>query len=127
MSRGCVVARQSEEATAGVASSPTHKAVMMTPKHYYHTPLKPMSTRACCPVCHQTVYSRAGIHPQCAVVQSDPPRPKAKKNAAPDHADQAVTPAVEPGNNVVVEPAAVEKARASSRPILPKLAGVSGT
>ena len=46
----------------------------MNPKHF-HTPV---STRARCPVCHEAVYSRAGIHPQCAVRQSDPPRPKAK-------------------------------------------------
>ncbi len=45
---------------------------------YYHTPPPPASTRVRCPVCHQEVYSRAGIHPQCAVRQSDPPRPKNK-------------------------------------------------
>ena len=44
----------------------------MTPKHL-HTP---HSTRLRCPVCHQAVYSRAGIHPQCAMLQADPPRPK---------------------------------------------------
>jgi hypothetical protein len=49
----------------------------MTPK-YYHTPLKTPSTRALCPVCREAVYSRAGIHPQCAVKQCDPPRPKNK-------------------------------------------------
>jgi hypothetical protein len=37
------------------------------------------STRARCPVCHETVYSRAGIHPQCAVRQSDPPKAKSVK------------------------------------------------
>jgi hypothetical protein len=46
----------------------------MNPKHL-HTPL---STRARCPVCHEAVYSRAGIHPQCAVRQADPPRSKNK-------------------------------------------------
>jgi hypothetical protein len=45
---------------------------------YYHTPPQPDSNRVRCPVCHQEVYSRAGIHPQCAVRQSDPPRPKNK-------------------------------------------------
>jgi hypothetical protein len=49
----------------------------MNPKHS-HTPI---STRARCPVCHQAVYSRGGIHPQCAVKQSDPPRPKQKSPA----------------------------------------------
>lgn len=46
----------------------------MNPKHLH----SPVSTRLRCPVCQQAVYSRAGIHPQCAVRQSDPPRPKVK-------------------------------------------------
>jgi len=49
----------------------------MNPKHF-HTPL---STRARCPVCHEAVYSRAGIHPQCAVRQSEPPRSSTKEPA----------------------------------------------
>ena len=49
----------------------------MTPRSY-QSPPKPTSTRARCPVCHEAVYSRAGIHPQCAVKQSEPPRPKPK-------------------------------------------------
>jgi hypothetical protein len=40
----------------------------MNPKHF-HTPI---STRLRCPVCHQPVYSRGGIHPQCAMRQSEP-------------------------------------------------------
>jgi len=40
----------------------------MNPKHF-HTPV---STRNRCPVCHQPVYSRGGIHPQCAMRQSEP-------------------------------------------------------
>ena len=44
----------------------------MNPKHL-HTPV---STRLRCPVCHQAVYSRGGIHPQCAMRQSEPPLPK---------------------------------------------------
>jgi len=99
----------------------------MTPKHYYHTPLKPMSTRACCPVCHETVYSRAGIHPQCAVLQSDPPRPKAKKQGVPGHVDQAVTPADQPGQTIVVKPPTVEKPPVSARRVFSKLAGVTET
>jgi hypothetical protein len=43
---------------------------------YYHNPPKPVSTRVRCPVCHEEVYSRAGIHPQCAVKQSESPKPK---------------------------------------------------
>ena len=54
----------------------------MTPR-YYHTPPQPVSTRVRCPVCHEAVYSRAGIHPQCAVRQSDPPRPKNKLKDVP--------------------------------------------
>jgi hypothetical protein len=45
---------------------------------HYHTPV---STRARCPVCHEAVYSRSGIHPQCAVRQATPPRTKEKPKA----------------------------------------------
>jgi hypothetical protein len=45
---------------------------------YYHNPPRAASTRARCPVCHEPAYSRGGIHPQCAVRQADPPRPKPK-------------------------------------------------
>ncbi len=47
----------------------------MNPR-YYHTPIQPTTTRVRCPVCRQPVYSRAGIHPQCAVKQADPPKVK---------------------------------------------------
>lgn len=43
---------------------------------HYHTPSMANSTRARCPVCHEAVYSQAGIHPQCAIKLYDPPRPK---------------------------------------------------
>lgn len=49
----------------------------MNPKSY-QPQNSPSSTRVRCPVCHEAVYSRAGIHPQCAVRQSDPPKSKAK-------------------------------------------------
>jgi hypothetical protein len=62
----------------------------MNPKSY-HTPPQPVSSRVRCPVCHQEVYSRAGIHPQCAVRQSDPPKPK----------NRAKGPAVEPESGAV--------------------------
>jgi hypothetical protein len=39
--------------------------------------------RARCPVCREVVYSRAGIHPQCAVRQSEAPRTKGKGAAGP--------------------------------------------
>jgi hypothetical protein len=50
---------------------------------YYHTPPQSASTRVRCPVCQQEVYSRAGIHPQCAVRQSEPPKPKDKPKQGP--------------------------------------------
>ena len=56
----------------------------MTPKyHHYHTPPQRVSTRVRCPVCHEEVYSRAGIHPQCAVRQSEPPKVKNKGQRSP--------------------------------------------
>lgn len=58
----------------------------MNPR-YYHTPIQPTTTRARCPVCRQPVYSRAGIHPQCAVKQADPPKGKPiEDEVAPDDA-----------------------------------------
>jgi hypothetical protein len=55
----------------------------MNPKHF-HTPI---STRLRCPVCHQAVYSRAGIHPQCAMRQSEPVMPRTDKSKIPALAD----------------------------------------
>lgn len=46
----------------------------MDKKHYHF----PTEARPVCPVCHKSVYSRGGIHPQCAMIQSEPPRPKKK-------------------------------------------------
>ena len=61
---------------------------------YYHTPLKPVTTRVRCPVCHEIVYSTAGIHPQCAVRQAEPFRPKDKavKETGRGAADTVVDP-----------------------------------
>jgi hypothetical protein len=39
-----------------------------------HSPL-PDDRRRRCPVCRQSVYSKAGIHPQCAIKQADPLQP----------------------------------------------------
>ncbi len=39
---------------------------------YYHTLQKLISSRVRCPVCHEEVYSAAGVHPQCAERVSDP-------------------------------------------------------
>jgi hypothetical protein len=47
-------------------------SLTMNPKHVPAT----APNRARCPVCQEAVYSRAGIHPQCAMKQSEPPRPK---------------------------------------------------
>lgn len=64
----------------------------MNPRHY-RTPPHPTSNRIRCPVCQQEVYSRAGIHPQCAVRQADPPRPKVKRpGSLGQHDVRATTP-----------------------------------
>jgi len=62
----------------------------MNPKHF-HTPV---STRVSCPVCHQTVYSRSGIHPQCAVRQADPPKSKGKTQTPPPDESAGTDPVV---------------------------------
>jgi hypothetical protein len=43
----------------------------MDTKHYH----VPIHARPVCPVCKKAVYSRGGIHPQCAMIQADPLRP----------------------------------------------------
>jgi hypothetical protein len=63
---------------------------------YYH---ELVSSRPSCPVCKKAVYSRGGIHPQCAMIQSEPPRPKPPKPQGPDGA-------VMPASGEVLEPAA---------------------
>ena len=73
----------------------------MNPKHF-HTPV---STRLRCPVCHQPVYSRGGIHPQCAMRQSEP--------ALHEPEEPEITAL--PGETVVVAVAAtVSKVRTSN-------------
>ena len=79
------------------------KANLMSTK-YYHTPPPPPSTRVRCPVCHQEVYSRAGIHPQCAVRQADPPRLKSKAKTLVDSGDPIAEPIVSATVDAVVEP-----------------------
>ena len=51
--------------------------------HHYHTPPQAVSARVRCPVCHEEVYSRAGIHPQCAARRNDPPKVKDKEPTSP--------------------------------------------
>ena len=65
----------------------------MNPSHH-HKPIPPDPTRARCPVCREVVYSRAGIHPQCAVRQSEAPKAKAKGAGATGDSPEAA--AVEP-------------------------------
>ena len=76
---------------------------------YYHTPLKAVSSRPTCPVCHESVYSRAGIHPQCAVVQSDPPKLRGKKKADSADVDQATTAPEPVAANVISTLPAAER------------------
>ncbi len=71
----------------------------MNPKHY-HTPTAAIPPRRRCPVCHQAVYSRAGIHPQCAMKQSESFQPAGKKHAA---APPAVPVAVATSGTGVIE------------------------
>jgi hypothetical protein len=70
----------------------------MNPKHF-HTPV---STRLRCPVCHQPVYSRGGIHPQCAMRQSEPALP---------------LPELLPIDEVPAEPELVATAKAKLAPL----------
>jgi hypothetical protein len=55
----------------------------------------PAAPRALCPVCKRVVYSTAGIHPQCAMAQTDPPKLKPKNHGVPDHSLWTVAEAVE--------------------------------
>jgi hypothetical protein len=64
----------------------------MNPKHF-HTPV---STRLRCPVCHQPVYSRGGIHPQCAMRQSEPVIPKLEPAEIAISSEEAVVAAALP-------------------------------
>lgn len=51
---------------------------------YYHNMPKPLHTRVRCPVCQKEVYSRAGIHPQCAVKRSESQSPTRTSVVATD-------------------------------------------
>jgi hypothetical protein len=48
---------------------------------YRHTPIFD-SQRRRCPICNQSVYSLAGIHPQCAIKLEEGPQSRGKKEAA---------------------------------------------
>jgi hypothetical protein len=45
---------------------------------YRHTPIYD-SQRKRCPICNQSVYSLAGIHPQCAIKLDEGPQPRNNK------------------------------------------------
>ena len=78
----------------------------MNPSHV-HTPV---STRVRCPVCHHAVYSRGGIHPQCAVRQAEPPKPRTKAQVPPGPAEHAGDDSVRAGTEVLAESPAAERA-----------------
>jgi hypothetical protein len=54
----------------------------------------PAAPRALCPVCKKTVYSPAGIHPQCAMARAEPPNLKPRNRGVPDHSRWTVAEAV---------------------------------
>jgi hypothetical protein len=69
----------------------TRRDAMMNPRYYHHhTPLLDPRRRRC-PVCQHTVYSAAGIHPQCAERQADPVRPKGEAKIALRRDEQAIS------------------------------------
>jgi len=95
----------SRPSSCGVVSlSHSHQGNLMNPKHF-HTPV---STRVRCPVCHEAVYSRAGIHPQCAVRQSDPPRSKSKPPVAPGDGSHVAGNLDPLATEIVVDPPAAD-------------------
>jgi hypothetical protein len=48
---------------------------------YRHTPIFD-SQRKRCPICNQSVYSLAGIHPQCAIKLDEDPQSRSNKEPA---------------------------------------------
>ncbi len=61
-------------------------------QHKKPVPLVARSPRPICPVCGQTSYSRAGIHPQCAVKQADDKRLELIKERSRTDSDKQPTP-----------------------------------
>jgi hypothetical protein len=86
----------------------------MNPKSYRILAI-PTSTRVRCPVCHEEVYSRAGIHPQCAVRQCDPPKLRSKAKGLPPLVEPAPGTAVQVGGEAVVETPTAEGASSTIR------------
>ena len=63
----------------------------MFPK-YRHTPTFD-SDRKRCEVCHQAVYSLAGIHPQCAIKRAVAVESLSKKAASKSNSPETIEPA----------------------------------
>jgi hypothetical protein len=82
--------------------SSTRRANLMNPKHLHSL----ASTRSRCPVCGQAVYSRAGIHPQCAMRQADPVRPAAGRRGPVGRSDRAAVGARATGAAEAPDPSA---------------------
>ena len=78
---------------------------------HYHTPVTPTSSRVRCPVCREAVYSRVGIHPQCAVRLSEPPKAKPKPRGESGFASN---PAEAQGAEVAVDSPATATATRSA-------------
>jgi hypothetical protein len=74
---------------------------------FYRTPPPLASTRARCPVCGEAVYSRAGIHPQCAVRRADPPRLKSKAKGGLGGIDPSAKAIEGPAADTALDPSVV--------------------
>ncbi|WP_422929883.1 hypothetical protein [Singulisphaera sp. PoT] len=51
--------------------------------NHRRNPISAPSSRARCPVCLEAVYSRSGIHPQCALRQAESQKPGVQPNELP--------------------------------------------
>ncbi|MGO9923454.1 MAG: hypothetical protein ACLQIB_53230, partial [Isosphaeraceae bacterium] len=81
---------------------------------YRHAPIVDPNRKRC-PVCNESVYSLAGIHPQCAVRQADPPKPKGKAKGAPP--SPVATTATDEPRAVALSPSGVRIAAADRRSV----------
>jgi hypothetical protein len=105
------LSRSSRAGTVHTHSSSLKDGRLVINPRNSHTPL-PDDRRKRCPICRQTVYSSAGIHPQCAIKQADPWRPAS--SSAPEQQPDSVeveTKAEAPVAAVVPTPALSAKRR----------------
>ena len=65
---------------------------LMNDKHKRPVPITPKTETKVCPVCGQSSYSVAGIHPQCATVLADAPRSERLRAAKKSNAEKKVKP-----------------------------------